>query len=146
MKKKNEEKMEYLRQYLRSKRAVENYALQIEELRAAQIMPSKNTSGMPTGKGGKTDLSDYISKLEKLEDKYNNAIKEYMSKCEKVIDSISNLKDEKQRMVLLLRYTQQNNQWEKVWQQMNELGEVYSLRQIFNIHGEALENLEVTDE
>lgn len=146
MKKENEEKAKFLRKYRESKRAIENYNMQIEELRAAQIMPSKSNEGMPTGKGGKSDLSDYAAKLEELEMKYNQAINTYMHTCEKVMNAIDNLSDQKQRMVILLRYTQTDDRWERVWQQMNELGEAYTLRSIYKIHGEALENLEVQDE
>lgn len=143
MTKENEEKKRWLKRYRKAKRKVVVTELAILEVKQAQIMGNKGCDGMPHGKND-TDLSDYIVKLEKKEKEYEEAKKKYIQTCDEVISAIYKLSDSRQQMVLIYRYiTTDNNDWSEVFIKMRTAGEVYSMRQIYNIHGEALKNLQI---
>lgn len=131
----------HLRGYLESKAKIKRYEMQIEELRASQIMPSKNDDGMPHGKNGHTDLSDYIVKLEKLEQDRAEAIARMMQECQDILDAIETAPDEMERMVLSLRYIQ-GLRWEEIWQVLTEATDKdIKLRRVYQIHGNALQHI-----
>lgn len=145
MTKENEDKKKWLKRYRRAKRNLIVTELAVKELKAAQIMGAKGNDGMPKGKNNSSDLSDYIVKLEDKEKEYEKAKESYIKICDEIISAIYLLPDSRQQMVLIYRYiTSDNNDWSEVLIKMREAGEVYSMRQIYNIHGEALRNLKIS--
>ena len=145
MTKENEDEKKWLKRYRRTKRNLIVTELAVKELKAAQIMAAKGNDGMPKGKNNSSDLSDYIVKLEDKEKEYEKAKESYIKICDEIISAIYLLPDSRQQMVLIYRYiTSDNNDWSEVLIKMREAGEAYSMRQIYNIHGEALRNLKIT--
>lgn len=143
MTKENEEKKKWLKRYRKAKRRIVVTELAILEVKQAQIMGTKGHDGMPHAEST-SDLSDYIVKLEEKEREYEEAKKKYTQICDEVINAIYKLTDSKQQMVLIYRYiTADNNDWSEVLIKMRTVGEIYSMRQIYNIHGEALKNLQI---
>lgn len=137
-----ESKKKYLKSYRDSKRAVENISMAITELKAAQLMASKDNDGMPHAKNNKTDLSDYVSRLEDLEKEYNVSKGQYLDICAKVISSIQKISDERQKAILMYRYiTLDNYCWDNVYKKMNENGYICEVSNMFNIHRDAINNI-----
>lgn len=132
-----EEKKDYLRGYKFAKHNVREAEIAIEELRAAQIMASKDNNGMPTGKGGVTDLSNYIVRLEELEARRSEAIKKQMIEVALLEQAISTLTDSRERMILCLRYMK-NWKWESI---ADEMG--YDERWVRKLHTRAINNLDL---
>ena len=134
LKRENEEKKRYLRQYLLAKRVAEEIEEEIEELRRLQIQPAIKYSEMPHGTNQR-DLSDYIVQEESLINELIKARYERIVKYKEVHGKIEMLKNEEEKRILRLRYIK-DMEWEEIRKRVN-----YSLRRIYQIHGEALKNI-----
>ena len=137
MDRENEQKKEYLRGYRKHARRVARIEAEIEELRSMKMNPSMNNDGMPHG-NGQGDLSGYITAIDEKEEKlYQEGIKraEIYKEIQWKINSLSN---EDERDVLFYRYIKGKNWWE-IAQLMD-----YSERQIYRIHGNALEHIKIS--
>lgn len=135
MKKENERKKEYLRQYARSQKRIDNLKEQLSSLREIeQSVRSQQMSDMPKGSSHDKDLSDLMVKIEKL----NEKIKAEMVKSAKtkiaIEEDIFNLQNVNEARVLRMRYIE-SLQWEEISAKTK-----YSKRQTLRIHGNALKN------
>lgn len=138
-----EMKKAYLRQYIASKQYIARCELEIEELRLSQIMASKNNDGMPGMKNGHSDLSDYVARLEKLENKRAAAVQEHIEVCEKVLELIGTLENETEKLILELRYIK-GKAWEDIWLTYEDMtGFEVTMRWIFRKHKAAIDHLEL---
>lgn len=138
MKKENEKKKEYLRQYTRSQKRIDNLKEQLLSLRETkQSVRSQQMSDMPKGSSRDKDLSDLMVKIEELDEK----IKDEMVKSAKtkimIEEDILSLQNEDEARVLRMRYIE-SRQWEEIENRMK-----FSRRQVLYIHGRALNNLKI---
>lgn len=138
MKKENEKKKEYLRQYGRSQKRIDNLKEQLLSLRETkQSVRSQQMSDMPKGSSRDKDLSDLMVKIEELDEK----IKDEMVKSAKtkimIEEDILSLQNEDEARVLRMRYIE-SRQWEEIENRMK-----FSRRQVLYIHGRALNNLKI---
>lgn len=134
----NEEKKEALGRYIKIKRQIERYNLEIQEIRSAKMYPGMNTGdGMPHAKFNNKDLSDYIVQLDRL---YTSIIKLCRDRARilvKITEAIDKLPDENQKDVIYLRYIQ-DMKWEEICDYIG-----YSWKQTHRIHGNALKNIKL---
>lgn len=138
MKKENEKKKEYLRQYTRSQKRIDNLKEQLLSLRETeQSVRSQQMSDMPKGSSRDKDLSDLMVKIEEL----NTKIKDEMIRSAKtkiaIEEDILSLQNEDEARVLRMRYIE-SRQWEEIENRMK-----FSRRQVLYIHGRALNNLKI---
>lgn len=137
----NEKKKEYLGGYRRHGRRIKRIGSEIEEIRSMKMSVSAmKDDGMPHGSGTTSDLSDYVARLETLEEElYKEGVKQVESYKE--IDyKISQIKNEDERDVLFYKYIKGKKFWE-IAQIMD-----YSERWVKELHGNALKNIELPKE
>jgi len=127
----NEIKKEYLNRYIDCKRASKRIEEQIEELKTNKMFPSMVISGMPSAHS-KSDLSDYIVKLDELISELIRARYKKINTYTEIFKQIEIIDDENEKEVLTLKYIN-GYKWEFIADEMN-----YSCRQIHNIHRNAL--------
>lgn len=131
----NEIKKQYLRGYKRVCNRIDTLGLQIQELREAkEAAKAIEYSDMPKG-NKQSDLSDYIVKLERLEEKVQYKLKEKSREKLDIESNITDIDDDVESDVLYKRYILLMD-WEDI---AREVG--YSIRQIYRYHGRALHNL-----
>lgn len=130
----NEKKKEYLKSYqiaLRRQRATEK---EIEELRMMCMAPlGLKQDGMPHGTGG-GDLSDYMERLEELEEKLKIQIEQKRNIGKEIRQRLDQMQDGEEARLLEARYIY-CLPWEQVAKRLG-----YGLRQVYRIHGKALKN------
>lgn len=137
IKKENEEKKKYLRGYKKHGRKIELINAKIEELQRLKRNPSVRNDGMPRG-SMQGDLSDYAAQLDTLEDElYNEGVAE-VETYKRITCRIDELKDEDEREVLYYRYIK-DKEW---WEIAKTMG--FSESWIYELHGRALKNLEIS--
>lgn len=137
LKKENEEKKKYLRQYRNAKLAAEEIEEEIAEVRRIQMQPAiKSSDGMPHGTD-KRDLSDYAVEIDYLISKLIKARYKRVKTYNEIYRKIENLENEEEKRVLTLRYIK-CMEWEEIRKRMN-----FSLRRIYQIHGNALKNIKI---
>ena len=135
-KKENEIKKEFLRSYRLHANRMERILEEIEELREMQMLPMQNMDGMPHARaaGG---LEKYAvmfdEKTKELEKEKELKIQAYSE----IVCKISELEDKKENDILFYRYIK-GYDWEEISAKMN-----YSKRWVLDIHGKALEHLNV---
>ena len=133
----NDLKKEYLRRYRTHVRRIHRINAEISELRSMKISPSVNNDGMPHGGCGQSDLSGYAAELDsmvqELIDERYHRIKDY----QEIVGRIKKLKSENEKDVLFYRYIRGMDWWE-IAEKMK-----FSERQIFRIHGKALDNFKI---
>lgn len=129
------EKKEYLESYMPIVKAVKRIQEEIEQLRIDKMFPSIEINDMPHGTEQK-DLSDYIVKLNDLEQKLINTQKIKIELYTRILEEIENLDNETEREVLTYRYIR-GYSWEQICE---EIG--YSYKQTHRIHINALQHFE----
>lgn len=133
----NEDKKEYLRKYRKHERRINRISAEIEEIRLMKLNAScKGNSGMPRG-SRQQDLSDYVLRLEELEESLYTEGVERTKEYKEIMNSVQQLEDESERDILFYRYIKGLSFWEI----SDKMG--YSERQIHRIHGRALFNLKI---
>ena len=136
VKKLNEKKKEYLRQYRKHGRKIKRIEAEIEEIRSMKMYPSQNSDGMPRG-SNQSDMSDYAAELtSKEEDLYQEGIKQ-VNTYRDISHKIKCVEDEDERDVLFYRYIKGKSFWE-IAQLMD-----YSESWIHELHGRALKKIEI---
>lgn len=136
LKQENEEKKKYLRQYRNAKLAAEEIEEEIAEVRRIQMQPAIRNDGMPCGTN-KKDLSDYVVEIDYLISKLIRARYRRVKTYNEIYGKIENLENEEEKRVLTLRYIK-CMEWEEIRKRMN-----FSLRRIYQIHGNALKNIKI---
>lgn len=131
-----EEKKEYLNSYRNVRRRIINLREQLESLREIErSAKSQQLSDMPKGGGsGQQDLSDLMVKIEELREKISDKIWEANKIRVNIEDTIASIQNADEQRVLRMRYIELKG-WDEISIEME-----YSRRQIFNIHGNALQN------
>ena len=133
----NERKKEYLRQYLKAKRAQEILEQEIDELRLDRMIPgSPAQDGMPHGSGG-GDLSGYAARLDELDQKLREQMYKKIQLRAEITEKIDAMPDETESLLLRLRYIH-GLKWEEVAVKMD-----YSWRAVHKIHSKALEHFKI---
>lgn len=111
--------------------------LQIAELRElTQQAKTQKIDDMPR-KNKQSDISDYIVKLESLEEKKKLKLKEKRNQRIDIENLIADVKDDIESDILYMRYVQMKD-WDEI---ANEQG--YCIRQVLRYHGNALHNLHI---
>lgn len=134
----NEEKKEALCRYIKIKRQIERYNLEIQEIRSAKMYPGMNAGdGMPHAQFNNKDLSDYIVQLDRLYTKIIKLCRDRARILVKITDAIDKLPDENQKDIIYLRYIQ-DMKWEEICTYIG-----YSWKQTHRIHSNALKNIQI---
>ena len=134
----NDAKKEYLNEYKRITLKI----LSLEEQEAtirAEMESAKNQeiSDMPRGEGGKSDLSDYMVRLERIQQKIAQKKAELRFKRLEKEEKIINIQDGQQSEVIRLRYLELLG-WKEIRSKLD-----VSERQVYILHGEALQAIEI---
>ena len=133
----NEQKKEYLRQYLKAKHTQEMLEQEIDELRLDRMIPgSPAQDGMPHGSGG-GDLSGYAARLDELDRKLRAQMYKKIQLRAEITEKIDTMPDETESLLLRLRYIH-GLKWEEVAVKMD-----YSWRAVHKIHSKALEHFKI---
>ena len=112
----------------RLSRKVAELTTQVEHMTA-------NYSGMPKGSGG--DATAAWTTLAQLRSDYEAELVEAERAEKEVLDFVNTMDRPIHREILALRYCE-NLSWPRVVEAMQAAGYYYSDRQIFRIHGDAL--------
>ena len=95
-------------------------------------------SGMPGGSGGDKHKDGLLAALADQGTEYLRRYREAEEQAKAVEDFINRLQDTRHRAVLLLRYVDQLR-WPQVVDELEKHGIYYTERQVFRIHGDALQ-------
>ena len=131
---KNEMKKAFLKQYQECLRIEKSIEDEIRELRESVMIPAPAMDGMPHGRE-KSDLSNYITKVWELFDKYIEEKKHSWKIRRSIVETINALRKENERSVTRYRYIN-NWSWNRIAKEMH-----YSEQYVKNIHGDALNDL-----
>ena len=129
----NEKKKEFLMSYQKEKRRVRRLEEQLEELRQNKMSPSVTNDGMPHGTD-KKDLSDYVVKVDEIEQELVAARYSRICAFQEVQRRIEAMEDEREKDLLTYRYIR-GMKWEKICNEMK-----HSWQHIHRIHAKALKN------
>lgn len=134
----NEAKKVYLNEYKRISLKIISLEEQEATIRA-EIESAKNQqiSDMPKGVGGKSDLSDYMVRLERIQDNIAQKKAELRLKRLEIEEKIINIQDGQQSEVIRLRYLELLG-WKEIRSRLD-----VSERQVYILHGEALQAIEI---
>lgn len=126
---------EYLQRYHTAKREAQDLELRITRLRLKYAFPSAiQCSDMPKAHDSNRDLSDYMVKLDDLE----NYLVEKYCQCvgieSDILHRLDAMEVQAEREVLRYRYID-GMTWEKIASTLS-----YDLRHIYRIHGNALQH------
>lgn len=131
-----EEKKDYLRQFQRLNREIEQKQFSLQKLIDSRDRITTILTDMPRGKGNKdrTLISDEIIDLQKdLQDKLKRAM---ISRME-IKNKIEEIEEIDERIVLIYRYIE-NLKFEDIADRMS-----FSIRSIFDLHSKALKNIKI---
>lgn len=134
----NEAKKAYLNEYKRISLKIISLEEQEATIRA-EMESAKNQeiSDMPRGGGGKSDLSDYMVRLERIQQKIAQKKEELRFKRLEIEEKIINIQDGQQSEVIRLRYLELLG-WKEIRSKLD-----VSERQVYILHGEALQAIEI---
>ena len=134
----NDAKKEYLNEYKRITLKIISLEEQEATIRA-EMESAKNQeiSDMPRGGGGKSDLSDYMVRLERIQQKIAQKKAELRFKRLEIEEKIINIQDGQQSEVIRLRYLELLG-WKEIRSKLD-----VSERQVYILHGEALQAIEI---
>lgn len=131
-----EKKKEYLNGYKSAKRKEQRILEEIQELRLHEMFPHLQGDSMPHAHNQR-DLSDYAVKLEGLLDDLEEERTKAVRKYTEIRKQIRKVKDETEQEVLEKRYMMDMT-WEDIAEKMG-----HSTRNIYRIHGKALEHFKI---
>ncbi len=134
----NDKKKEYLCSYKNLCWKLRSLEEQLQSLREVkQSAKIQQLSDMPKG-GGQTDLSDIMVQIEVVFTKIVQKRAECLQRKVEIEGRIADMTDGIQSAVLHSRYLYFRT-WDQIGCDLN-----YSNRQIFNIHGKALSNFNIS--
>lgn len=131
--------MDQVREFLesakwaRARAARLSYKIEQLTTQVEHITPSY--SGMPGG--GSTDVSSAWTALAQLRDEYVKELAKAEQREKDVADFVDSLRSPESREILHLRYCQ-GMRWPDVIEHLNIGGLYYSDRQVYRLHGKAL--------
>lgn len=132
-----EAKKEYLNGYRRARRREQVILEQIQKIRLDAMMPAVSNDGMPKGKGGEHDLSDYIERREALFDELKKDKLEAIREYQKIYKDIKAMKNDEEREALT-RYYLLREKWDDIPSKMR-----VSRTKFYNIYDAALKNFQI---
>lgn len=133
-----ERKKQQLKAYIQDKKKLKSLNQQKAELEEKiKSVKAILYSDMPKGSTKKTDLSDYMVKLERMDERIDDKIKNINDGFLNIEEAISGLGDGDESEIIRMRYIEG-----KKWEEISKKTE-YTTRQVHNIHGKALKNIEI---
>lgn len=132
-----EAKKEYLNGYRRAKRREQMILEQIQKIRFDAMMPAVSNDGMPKGKDGEHDLSDYIERREELLDELKKDKLKAVEEYQKIYKDIKAMKDDEEREALT-QYYLLRERWDDIPGKMG-----VSRTKFYNIYDAALKNFQI---
>ena len=121
----NGEKKEYLLRYGVAQQRIRNLREQLRSIREIEESAKiQQLSDMPKGIGKKKDLSDLVVRIEKLQQKIEDAITESLQIRTEIEENILRIADGDEFAILRMRYIELLK-WEKIAVRMK-----YSWRQV----------------
>ena len=136
----SQEKKEYLKQVFRIEKHIENLITERENIltlleKCTSVTAGYESDGTKSGthtNSTENNIVNYISALQGYESKLRTQITEMLIAKEKLKQIIENVPNYEHRQILYKRYIC-FQKWEQIAVDMN-----YSIRRIYQIHGEAL--------
>ena len=136
----SQEKKEYLKQVYRIEKHVENLVIERKNILTLLEKCTSTTAGYESdgstsgthANNAENNIVNYISALQDYESKLRTQITEMLMAKEKLKQIIENVPNYEHRQILYKRYIC-FQKWEQIAVDMN-----YSIRRIYQIHGEAL--------
>lgn len=126
-------KKEYLKGYKTAKQEEKRILEQIHKLRSDKMLPSLKNNDMPHGTD-KSDLSDYVEKLDGLLEKLKQERLIAVTRYDKIYQEIRAVEDDRERNVLVYRYLH-GMMWEDICVAMG-----LSWKWVHKIHSDSLKN------
>ena len=137
VKNENNSKKMYLRSYRKHGKRIKRIEAEIDEIRSMKMYPSMNNDGMPRG-SSQSDLSSYAAVLQEREEElYEEGVKQVQA-YKDIAYKINKLENQDEKDVMFYRYIKGFDWW-KIAQIMD-----YSERWIYELHGKALKNIEIS--
>lgn len=140
-----EAKKAFLRGYEDAKRDVHAIIRMIEELRSSEMSisgVSYTDADMPKSPNhGEGDLSEYAAELDELEKDLERALAVARNRRNEVYRTVMRQKDAREKEILVLRYISSLS-----WKEITEAAGYQSDSRAREIHGEALDHLEIPAE
>lgn len=127
----------YLSGYGETVKHIKLLEQEIKHLQAVKTSLSSHVyDGMPRGRGVRRDLSDYVARLDRLEERLTEEKERLAVQLEELTAKINSFPaaHEEERLILHLRYIR-GLDWYEIGEQVG-----YSRRQVLRIHGAALED------
>ena len=136
----SQEKKEYLKQVFRIEKHIENLITERKNIltlleKCTSVTAGYESDGTKSGthaNNAENNIVNYISALQDYENKLRTQITEMLIAKEKLKQIIENVPNYEHRQILYKRYIC-FQKWEQIAVDMN-----YSIRRIYQIHGEAL--------
>lgn len=128
-------KKEYLLQYSKSEKRIRALREQLFSLQEVEkSAKTQQLSAMPKGSSRNKDLSDFLVRIEKLQEEIENKITESLRIRTEIEEHIIEMENENEALVLRMRYIDLMD-WTRISHRMK-----YSKRHTLRIHKAALEN------
>lgn len=137
LKKENKEKKKFLNRFWMMEKEQKDIEEEIEQLRIDRICPSREIDGMPHGSRTSAGLEDYAAEVDILLHELYKILVDKIKKRKEITAAIDQLEKEEQRMVLRLRYIHRM-EWDDICTEIR-----YEKTRTFEIHGDALKNLQI---
>lgn len=135
-----QKKKEYLRSYMPLTHEIHYLEEQIQESRVKN-RSSRVQNYDNIGRSGKiSDVSDALTKEERLLRKWIDTRTRKVQRCSEIYFRVEEMESQDEKTVLIMHYLQRLS-FEKIAEKMG-----YSLRQIYRIHGMALEHFNFPEE
>ena len=141
----SQEKKEYLKQVFRIEKHIENLITERKNIltlleKCTSVTAGYESDGTKSGthaNNAENNIVNYISALQGYESKLRTQITEMLIAKEKLKQIIENVPNYEHRQILYKRYIC-FQKWEQIAVDMN-----WSIRQVYKLHGRALENIEI---
>ena len=129
------EKKEVLKEYIQIELELELLKAQEEKIRENKLQIKQSISSIHSSRGN--DITDYIIKLDDIQNKINKKIMYITMKLNKIEKAIYTLKNVQERNILRLRYIEGKS--------IKEIEQVMyqARRTLYNIENNALDNLKL---
>lgn len=138
-KSKNEAKKVFLNAYQETKKAERRIEEQIRELQKNRLSPSSLPPNEMPRRNDISDLSDYVAKLDQLEQQLWDERKKKLLELERIQKTIEALPNEDEKNVLIYKYIKKQK-WREIAATMG-----YAVRSVQYIHGNALTHMDLKE-
>ena len=136
-----EEKKEYIMSYRNLKNLIRIEEDRLRQFRIDKSIPSAiRYTGMPSGSGGSSDLSNYEVREEELIESVERAKENYYRKLREIHDAVHAISNKEYVEILELRYLGKKTSWKKIADKMS-----YSESRIYELRNKALDAFEIPE-